>query len=61
MKKCCLCNKEFIGHGHNPVPLCNNKGVSCTKCNITKVLPTRIMFKIKLNGKDEKYPHNDGE
>ena len=43
--KCCICEIE-IDNGmdyHNPSPLSENKDdVSCTYCNITKVIPKRI-------------------
>lgn len=60
MTKCCLCNEEFEGHGHNPMPLYNNKRC-CTACNISKVIPVRIMLKYNSNGENEKHIHSDEE
>ena len=62
--KCCLCYKEFVGYGNNPLPLFNGyykdkKGRTCDHCNITKVIPTRIMFKIKLDEENEEHLYND--
>ena len=57
---CCFCKEEFNGHGNSPWPL-HNTGDACTNCNVTRVLPIRLMIKNFKNGKDEEYPHNDGE
>tara|TARA_R100001015_G_C4480355_1_gene61068 strand:+ start:365 stop:550 length:186 start_codon:yes stop_codon:yes gene_type:complete len=59
MKKCCLCNQEYEGHGHNPLPLYNSEGRCCTTCNFTKVLPARIMLKNIKNGNNEGGVHGD--
>jgi hypothetical protein len=29
--KCCICDYEFTGIGHNPYPI-KNKGKCCNKC-----------------------------
>ena len=47
IKTCCLCKDQFEGYGNNPLPLYNKKGRCCNICNLTKVLPARLM----LNGK----------
>jgi len=40
IKKCDLCRKEFIGHGHQPHPL---KGkICCDNCHYKKVIPARF-------------------
>lgn len=36
-KKCCICNKDFIGYGNNPWPL-KEKGLCCDECNKKVVL-----------------------
>ena len=64
IKTCCLCHKEFVGYGHNPLPLFNGYykdeiGRACEHCNITKVIPARIMFKIGTNGKNEEHLRDD--
>jgi hypothetical protein len=58
---CCLCNKNFEGYGNNPLPLYNNEGKCCDMCNITQVLPIRLMLKNFKDGKNEKHLHNDEE
>ena len=40
-QKCCICKKPFFGLGNNPNPI-KTKGKCCNKCNIDKVLPTRL-------------------
>ncbi len=40
-KKCCICGKEFYGHGNNPEPV-KAYGVCCDDCNTRYVLPARI-------------------
>lgn len=40
IKKCCICHKPIVGHGHNPEPF---KGkLCCDECNIKHVIPRRI-------------------
>ena len=56
---CCLCNKKFSGYGHNPLPLYNSEGRCCTSCNMTQVIPARLMLKRFKDGKDEKHLYND--
>lgn len=41
MVKCCLCNKNFEGFGHNPSPLKEN-ALCCNDCNFLKVIPARV-------------------
>lgn len=38
--KCVICGKNFLGHGHNAVPV--KIGFCCQKCNYEKVIPARI-------------------
>lgn len=40
--KCCICGKEFKGHGNNPYPLDKRKDARCCdKCNV-KVIYKRL-------------------
>ena len=39
-KVCCICGKEFEGHGNNPHPI-KSEGVCCDECN-KKVIIQRI-------------------
>jgi len=39
-KKCDICKKQFIGHGHSPHPLRGDK--ACDKCHYKKVVPARF-------------------
>jgi hypothetical protein len=55
MKICCLCKEEFTGHGHNPLPLYNKEGRCCTSCNMSEVIPARLMLKKWKDGKNEKH------
>lgn len=48
-RTCCLCHKEYWGHGNNAQPL--SKGACCDSCNLKKVVPARIN---NLNKKDGK-------
>ena len=61
MKTCCLCKEEFVGHGHNPLPLYNKEGRCCTSCNMSEVIPARLMLMKFRDGKDEKHLHSNGE
>ena len=57
---CCICEQEYQGHGHNPLPLYNSEGRCCTTCNFTKVLPARLMLKKIKDGTNERdLPWND--
>ena len=38
--KCCICNKKFIGYGHNPEPVMS-WGSCCNDCN-NYVISVRI-------------------
>lgn len=40
-KKCCICEKYFIGYGNNADPI--RAGVCCDYCNKEFVLPGRII------------------
>lgn len=42
--KCCLCGKSFTGYGNNPYPVDKNPEHRCCDiCNVTKVLPARVI------------------
>ena len=54
-KICCLCDSKYEGHGHNPLPLYNKEGRCCSSCNMTKVIPARLMLKkFKRDGINER-------
>lgn len=40
-KKCCICGKEFIGHGNNAEPI--KKGTCCDSCNMKYIIRSRIV------------------
>jgi hypothetical protein len=43
--KCCLCEGNYEGWGHNPYPLVEEEDYEsrcCDHCNATRVIPTRI-------------------
>ena len=56
---CCLCGFVCVGHGHNPLPLYNKEGRCCTSCNMSEVIPARLMLKKWQDGKNEKHIHSD--
>ena len=58
---CCICEQEYQGHGHNPLPLYNKEGRCCTSCNMSEVIPARLILKKWQDGKNEKHLHSDGE
>lgn len=39
---CCICGKEVEEYGNNPWPV-KEDGICCSKCNLEKVLPARII------------------
>jgi hypothetical protein len=42
--KCCLCGESFIGYGNNPYPVDKDpEHRCCDVCNVTKVLPARVL------------------
>ena len=42
-KRCCICNKTFIGFGNNPWPISKKEeDVCCDNCNTMYVIPARI-------------------
>ena len=41
IKVCCICGKEYAGHGNNPYPI-KEDGECCQACNWRVVLPKRI-------------------
>ena len=61
IKTCCLCKDKFTGYGHNPLPLYNKEGRCCTSCNMSQVIPARLMLKKIRDGKDEKHIHSNAE
>ena len=41
---CCICGKEVSGWGNNPWPINNDPDKKCCEeCNMTKVIPARII------------------
>lgn len=40
VRKCCICHRPIVGHGHNAAPL-RKSGIACDKCQ-HKVLLARI-------------------
>ena len=46
--KCCICNKDFKGYGHNPMPL-KFKGRCCDNCNTLVVLARLSNYGVKNN------------
>ena len=42
--KCCICNKDFYGEGHNAYPLMRNRANRCcSDCNNDYIIPLRFM------------------
>ena len=40
---CCICGKEFSGHGNNPEPVKPfESGRCCDECNMSEVIPARL-------------------
>lgn len=40
---CCICGKEFTGHGNNPWPIVDSLLESCCdECNSDVVIPARL-------------------
>lgn len=39
-KVCCICGKEYEGHGYNPFPV-KEEGCCCQSCNYSVVVPER--------------------
>ena len=40
---CCLCGKEIRGYGNSALPL--KEGLCCDKCNLSKVIPSRLKMR----------------
>ncbi len=41
--RCCICQKKFVGFGHNPDPVNTRIGARCCNdCNYTYVIPERM-------------------
>ena len=40
---CPICGKTFIGYGNNPYPVAKD-GRCCDECNITSVIPMRLLL-----------------
>lgn len=53
-KNCCLCGREFIGHGYNPYPV-KESGECCRQCNYEVVVPERYIrhYKYQKTKDDE--------
>ena len=52
MKKlnCCICGREIIGIGNNPMPVVTTPGAKCCDtCNSQAVIPTRMDVVEKLD------------
>ena len=49
-EKCSICKGEIKGYGHNAEPV--NSGRCCDNCNLTVVIPRRIMSLIRTNPDD---------
>lgn len=47
-KKCCICEKYFIGYGNSAEPI--RAGVCCDSCNKEFVLPGRLISRSKDAG-----------
>lgn len=47
-KKCCICEKYFIGYGNRAEPI--KAGVCCDSCNKEFVLPGRLISRSKDAG-----------
>jgi len=41
-KVCCICGNVYTGYGNNAEPVM--EGRCCNDCNISKVLPVRMMI-----------------
>lgn len=42
LTKCCICGKEFTGHGNNPAPV-EQYGKCCNDCHFNIVVPRRLL------------------
>lgn len=42
LTKCCICGKEFTGHGNNPDPV-EKFGKCCNDCHFNIVVPRRLL------------------
>ncbi len=45
---CCICGKEFHGHGNNPHPI-EIEGVCCDECNVKVVLERIKQLESEVN------------
>lgn len=52
--KCCICGKEVEEYGNNPWPV-KEDGICCSKCNLEKVLPARIIAIREENKNEQRY------
>ena len=41
LKKCCICDVAYTGHGNNPDPV-KETGRCCDECNAIFVIPARL-------------------
>ena len=52
--QCCLCQQPYEQYGNNPWPLVPDDDISrcCNDCNITKVVPARLLsiFNVQRDG-----------
>lgn len=50
MNKCVICKQRFDGHGNNAEPVA--KGLCCDTCNMSKVIPARLMMMANARRQD---------
>lgn len=48
MRVCCICGKPYEGHGNNANPV--DWGNCCDLCNVTVVIPRRLLDAKKGRG-----------
>lgn len=42
LNKCCICGREYEGHGNNPYPVASPDLMCCNGCNYRVVIPARM-------------------
>lgn len=50
MNKCVICKQRFDGRGNNAEPVA--KGLCCDTCNMSKVIPARLMMMANARRQD---------
>lgn len=48
---CSICGKEYQGYGNNAQPV--NNGRCCNECNLSVVIPARLVEIRKMNKKNK--------